>query len=616
MANTAQFSNLLLQQRLTQAHSLFQAGNYDEAWQVIEPIRNSLTNLPKAQILMGLIAEARGQYDVALRAHELALKLSPSDPEVVNLHANALVNDGKPEEALRRLDRMAATFPKVIDGHVNRAIVANDLGQYETAIAAAQDGLRHFAGNGRLLALKAMAQKNLGQLDEAVTTFRLSLQSEPDRALTRHNYATTLIAAGQYLAASQEFESAVRLGKNDDSSFCGWASAELENGEIAKAIALYEHVLSAVPAHNEASRALTRIRTEYDAGGDAFGHYAVAARQYPNEEAAWLRWIDALLNYKKLSEIAAVVEEASSHCPNFTRGHAIASFAAGISGDQLDAEREFERLVKLTDRFSTTSNFDLFLIQLALKARRGQQAAELAECVLQAYPHDQAAYCYLATAWRLLGDEREFWLCDYDNFISLCDVPCTDMGMDSTEFAAHFAAVLDSLHRTKFTPGNQSLRDGTQTSGALFARHNNDVRLFREALKPVIEGYLSGLPAGKPHPFLGRRTENFVFSGSWSVRLAANGFHERHFHSQGWISSAYYARLPRSVGPNEGSDNMQGALAFGAPPEMLGLDLGPRRVIVPEAGKLALFPSYMWHGTLPFTGAETRLTAAFDVVPE
>ena len=31
--------------------------------------------------------------------------------------------------------------------------------------------------------------------------------------------------------------------------------------------------------------------------------------------------------------------------------------------------------------------------------------------------------------------------------------------------------------------------------------------------------------------------------------------------------------------------------------------------------RLALFPSYMWHGTVPFTGAKPRLTFAFDLVP-
>jgi len=29
-----------------------------------------------------------------------------------------------------------------------------------------------------------------------------------------------------------------------------------------------------------------------------------------------------------------------------------------------------------------------------------------------------------------------------------------------------------------------------------------------------------------------------------------------------------------------------------------------------------LFPSYFWHGTLPFHSDQPRLTVAFDVVPE
>ncbi|WP_375251270.1 putative 2OG-Fe(II) oxygenase [Sphingomonas sp.] len=30
---------------------------------------------------------------------------------------------------------------------------------------------------------------------------------------------------------------------------------------------------------------------------------------------------------------------------------------------------------------------------------------------------------------------------------------------------------------------------------------------------------------------------------------------------------------------------------------------------------LALFPSYLWHGTEPFTGNAPRLTIAFDLLP-
>ena len=44
--------------------------------------------------------------------------------------------------------------------------------------------------------------------------------------------------------------------------------------------------------------------------------------------------------------------------------------------------------------------------------------------------------------------------------------------------------------------------------------------------------------------------------------------------------------------------------------------LGAEHYVRPEPGLLALFPSYMWHGTVPFGGEEPRLTIAFDIVPQ
>ena len=58
-----------------------------------------------------------------------------------------------------------------------------------------------------------------------------------------------------------------------------------------------------------------------------------------------------------------------------------------------------------------------------------------------------------------------------------------------------------------------------------------------------------------------------------------------------------------------------GWIQFGQPMEELGLDLLPRRLIRPKPGYLALFPSYTWHGTVPFVDAEPRLTIAFDMQP-
>jgi hypothetical protein len=82
-------------------------------------------------------------------------------------------------------------------------------------------------------------------------------------------------------------------------------------------------------------------------------------------------------------------------------------------------------------------------------------------------------------------------------------------------------------------------------------------------------------------------------------------------HPRGWISSALYIALP----PNNPADPKDaGWLTLGQPDERLGIDLPPWRSIEPKAGHLALFPSTMLHGTMPFSDGE-RLTVAFDVAP-
>ena len=121
------------------------------------------------------------------------------------------------------------------------------------------------------------------------------------------------------------------------------------------------------------------------------------------------------------------------------------------------------------------------------------------------------------------------------------------------------------------------------------------------------------MPDDPAHPFFARKSRTFDFSGSWSVRLSSGGFHTNHFHPMGWISSAFYVDVPDAV---QHEATQAGWLKMGE----TNLDLGARevisRVIQPRPGRLALFPSYFWHGTVPFESRTPRLTIAFDVIPQ
>ncbi len=59
----------------------------------------------------------------------------------------------------------------------------------------------------------------------------------------------------------------------------------------------------------------------------------------------------------------------------------------------------------------------------------------------------------------------------------------------------------------------------------------------------------------------------------------------------------------------------QGWIKFGEPSIEVALDNPIRRAVQPVPGRLVLFPSYMWHGTIPFHDTQPRTTIAFDVVP-
>ena len=78
-------------------------------------------------------------------------------------------------------------------------------------------------------------------------------------------------------------------------------------------------------------------------------------------------------------------------------------------------------------------------------------------------------------------------------------------------------------------------------------------------------------------------------------------------------SSALYITLPDVVQTTEGNE---GHIQFGVPPVELNLPLKAKRVVRPEVGTLAMFPSYMWHGTIPFDSEQPRMTIAYDLVPD
>ena len=96
----------------------------------------------------------------------------------------------------------------------------------------------------------------------------------------------------------------------------------------------------------------------------------------------------------------------------------------------------------------------------------------------------------------------------------------------------------------------------------------------------------------------------------WHVILKPGGFQTSHIHTSGWLSGVVYLKVVPSVGTNEG------AIEFSLNSDNYFDSKSPKMVFNPSRGDIVLFPSSLYHRTIPFTSNEERIIVSFDLYPD
>ncbi|MEQ6332462.1 putative 2OG-Fe(II) oxygenase [Sphingobium sp. MK2] len=385
-----------------------------------------------------------------------------------------------------------------------------------------------------------------------------------------------------------------------------------EQGRVDEAVVQYRAVLRRFPDHIDAQDTLARLLPQIGRGSETFDSLDQAIEQRPQHLPLLMAAIRVAIDIQDHERALAFIDRAQPLLSDPNQLGVARIRALGLAGRQKEAIDVGQSLAVLDPvRVGLQAN----LAQLLLAQGDPKQALGHALLATQYAPLDQTGWALLTVIWRLLGDEREHWLADYDHYICERDIGTPDGWSDQSTFLADLRESLERLHVTTAHPADQTLRGGTQTRGDLFDRRSCPVIMaLKQQLRRCVQSVLAELPVEAGHPFLSRRTGDIRFSGSWSVRLRESGHHVQHIHPQGWISSAFYVAVP-DILPTDQHPNA-GAILFGVPDEALNLNaLLPRRVLQPQVGRLVLFPSYLWHGTAPFSGSQSRITVAFDALP-
>ena len=447
---------------------------------------------------------------------------------------------------------------------------------------------------------------NMQRWDEALSDMEIALQHDPDSRPLRLARARLLAQQGADAAALAEFESLAREARDSPQLLAHLAAQLAIAGRHDEADELLVAGLTTWPADAELHKQLARLRWQRGAGLDAMRTIEDAIVRQPRELHLRLVAADLLRSAGASARALGLLEGGLEVVPD----SAAFLTSTGVLLEGMDRVAEALPLLRAARaRAPRSVAAQRNLVPALLRTGAAAEARALCDDLLARFPLDQLLIAQRATALRIQGDPEYRRLYDYQRLVKAYTLraapPFTTLG----NFNAAFARELTGLHRGVRHPLEQSLRGGTQTERNL-PRDNPVIAAFFAMLDAPIREYIDALGVDASHPLDARRGSGYRFSGSWSVQLEAGGFHTDHVHPGGWLSSAYYVSLPDV----SDADSRAGWLKFGAAGMRLA-GCGPEHFVRPAAGMLVLFPSYMWHGTVPFAAGGPRLTAAFDVLP-
>lgn len=465
-------------------------------------------------------------------------------------------------------------------------------GQEEAALAELRPAAERI-GHARLWQWVALLYRSLDEHEQSLAAFAHASRLAPSDASIAHGLARVRLEAG--LDARREFDAALKLQPSGD-VLLGRAAAQYAAGEGATAAQELASVLDRNPKWGQGHVQWAQLCAMIGRPEMSAATIDRALASFPGEAGLWQAAIRVLTSAGRHEDAWRYSDRAISAAGN-KAGFALNRAAAlSDAGEMALAEQAFAELGE-----PTRVDHAIRLARHYIRAGVTNGLAALADRWMEG-DHAHQFWPYASIAWRQTDDPRWQWLEGDPRLVQIFDLS------DKLPSRDALADKLRQLHARSGRFLDQSVRGGTQTDGPLLSRIDPEIRALRSAIVQAVETYRQQLPpVDSDHPMLRNKRDGRVrFAGSWSVRLSDAGFHSAHVHPQGWISSAFYVALPKS------RQGKEGWLMLGQPHEDLSSGLGPMRMDEPKVGQLVLFPSMMWHGTLPFPEGE-RMTVAFDI---
>jgi tetratricopeptide (TPR) repeat protein len=622
-----------IEDKLNGLTALYNEGRLTE---VVQRAKSLVGQHPQEVMLYNILGAANAglrQFDDAIESYHRALRINPDFAGTHNNLGSAYQDNGNLPDAVASFRRAVQLDPDYAEAHYNLGNALQESGDlpatiksYHAAVQAKPDFAGAHYNHGAAL-------QEIGEFHEAITSYNNAILIEPDFAEAHNNLGNSLRETGELTAAVESLKRALEINKNFAEAHNNLGITLRETGDLCAAIESFNCALQVSEHYAEAHNNLGNVLRQTGDLAAAIKCYRQALQINPDFAGALYNLGNSLQQSGDLTDAIENYRRLILLKPDMSEAHNSLGYALKSAGDLSRAAQSFHRALAVNpDYVVARENLGAVFVsqgqyEKALQhfdiADSPKSRSEVLICLyaLERYPEFNervrknleldkgniwvAAACTFIS--NQIGQENLHSFCPNPlDFISFGNI---DQHLNEPELWLNELTQELTVLTTIWEPTQLSTVQGFHSQGNIFTKGVEIIEKLEAIIKTEISSYYTKFESHEC-AMMALWPQDLNLTG-WSVRLRRNGHQSPHIHPPGWLSGVVYINLVAS-------ENMDdGAIEF----TLHGYDYPiikedyPKILYRPQRGDIVLFPSSLFHFTVPIREEGERLTVAFDLLP-
>lgn len=509
-----------------------------------------------------------------------------------------LLNAGRWTQAESACRALLRTYPTALVAHNLLGASLERLGRFDDAAESYRNALAIDPAIAEIHFNLGVVLGNLGKVGEAEASYRKAIALTRDLAVAHFNLGALLQGADRLDEAIACYRDAVGIEPGFLEAHCNLGTVLQQRGELDEAAASYRRALAIEPTAKGYFNLGTALRGQGKLD-EAVASYRSALSIEPGYTEAHNNLGETLRDQGKMDEAVACYRRALSIDPtNAQACYDMAEFLS-LAGKYDEAIRHFEQSGLWDSR-------ERALYCMYKAGRFGEFEGKLDAAL--AGRHSSPLLATLSAHHAAnFGVEDRYGFCKNP----MAFIFHGSLAALVEPNAALLSDLLRDITHTEIAERKQGrLYYGIQSAGNLLKRPEASFQRLAELIREKIAQYRQQF-SGEDCELVRAFPVHLEFSSSWYLKMHKGGHLTSHIHEEGWISGCVYLAVPARRGEHDGS------IEFSTDGDDYPKqhDNFPRTIIDQRVGDIVLFPSSLFHRTIPFDADEERVCIAFDLKP-